>query len=98
MRATRCSSSSAKSIFCNGNIAAASSPFRRRVVIEKVGAASSVVWNPWAEKAAAMVDLGKPAWRGMVCVETGNVADNEVRLAADDEHRMSTVISVDAEP
>jgi glucose-6-phosphate 1-epimerase len=72
--------------------------WRRRVVIEKVGAASSVVWNPWAEKAAAMVDLGDPAWRGMVCVETGNVADNEVRLAADDEHRMSTVISVDAEP
>ena len=45
-----------------------------------------------------MVDLGDPAWRGMVCVETGNVADNEVRLAADDEHQMSTVISVDAGP
>ena len=72
--------------------------WRRRVVIEKVGAASSVVWNPWAEKAAAMVDLGDPAWRGMVCVETGNIADNEVRLAADDEHQMSTAISVDAEP
>jgi glucose-6-phosphate 1-epimerase len=72
--------------------------WRRCVVIEKVGAASSVVWNPWAEKAAAMVDLGDPAWRGMVCVETGNVADNEVRLAADDEHQMSTVISVDAGP
>ena len=43
-----------------------------------------------------MVDLGDPAWRGMVCVETGNVADNEVRLTADDEHQMSTVISVDA--
>ena len=51
-----------------------------------------------AEKAGAMADLGDPAWRGMVCVETGNVADNEVRLAADDEHQMSTVISVDAEP
>jgi hypothetical protein len=34
----------------------------------------------------------------MVCVETGNIADNEVRLAADDEHQMSTVISVDAGP
>ena len=72
--------------------------WRRRVVIEKVGAASSVVWNPWVEKAAAMVDLGDPAWRGMVCVETGNVDDNGVRLAADDEHQMSTAISVDAEP
>jgi glucose-6-phosphate 1-epimerase len=70
--------------------------WRRRVVIEKNGAASSVVWNPWAEKAAAMVDLGDPAWRGMVCVESGNIADNEVRLAADGEHQMSTALSVDA--
>jgi glucose-6-phosphate 1-epimerase len=70
--------------------------WHRRVVIEKDGAASSVVWNPWAEKATAMVDLGDPAWRGMVCVETGNIADNEVRLAADAEHQMSTAIVVAA--
>jgi D-hexose-6-phosphate mutarotase len=43
-----------------------------------------------------MVDLGDPAWPGMVCVETGNIADNEVRLAADRVHQMSTIISVDA--
>jgi D-hexose-6-phosphate mutarotase len=70
--------------------------WRRRIVIEKNGAASSVVWNPWAEKAAAMADLGHPAWRGMVCVETGNIADNEVRLTADAEHQMSTMIWVDS--
>jgi len=68
--------------------------WRRRIVIEKNGGASSVVWNPWTEKAIAMADLGDPAWRGMVCVETGNIADNEVRLAADAEHQMSTAISV----
>jgi D-hexose-6-phosphate mutarotase len=71
--------------------------WRRRILIEKESAASSVVWNPWAGKAAAMADLGDTAWRGMVCVETGNIADNEVRLAADAEHRMSTAICVDAE-
>jgi len=70
--------------------------WRRRIAIKKDAAASSVVWKPWAEKAATMVDLGDPAWRGMVCVETGNIADNEVRLAADDEHQMSATISVDA--
>jgi glucose-6-phosphate 1-epimerase len=72
--------------------------WRRRIAIEKNGAASTVVWNPWAEKAAAMADLGDPTWRGMVCVETGNVGDNEVRLASDSEHRMSTAVSVDAGP
>jgi D-hexose-6-phosphate mutarotase len=66
----------------------------RRIIVEKDGAASTVVWNPWAEKAAAMADLGDPAWRGMVCVETGNIADNEVRLAADALHRMSTAVTV----
>jgi glucose-6-phosphate 1-epimerase len=69
--------------------------WRRRVVIEKNGAASTVVWNPWAEKASAMADLGEAVWRGMVCVEAGNIADNQVVLAHDDEHRMSTAISVD---
>jgi glucose-6-phosphate 1-epimerase len=69
--------------------------WRRRVVIEKDGAASTVVWNPGAEKAAAMADLGDPAWRGMVCVEAGNIADNEVRLAQNAERQMSTAISID---
>lgn len=72
--------------------------WRRAIVIEKVGAWSSVVWNPWAEKAAAMADLGDPAWRGMVCVEAGNIADDELRLAADGEHQMSVAISVVARP
>jgi glucose-6-phosphate 1-epimerase len=72
--------------------------WRRRIVIEKGGATSSVVWNPWTEKAIAMADLGDPAWRDMVCVETGNIADNEVRLAADAEHQMSTAIVVAAAP
>ena len=70
--------------------------WRRCVVIEKDGAASTVVWNPWAEKAAAMADLGDPAWRGMACVEAGNIADNEVQLAQNGEHQMSTAIFVDA--
>ena len=59
--------------------------WQRCVVIEKNGAVSTVVWNPWAEKAAAMTDLGDPAWHGMVCVEAGNIADNEVLLAPDAE-------------
>lgn len=70
--------------------------WRRCILVEKDGAASSGVWNPWAEKASGMSDLGDPAWRGMICVETGNIADNKVRLAAANEHQMSTTISVHA--
>ena len=71
---------------------------RRRIGIAKTGAASAIVWNPWAEKAAAMADLGAAAWRSMICVETGNAADNKIRLAAGAEHRMTTRITVDAAP
>ena len=41
-----------------------------------------------------MPDLGDPAWRGMICVEAGNIADDELRLAVDGEHQMSVAISV----
>jgi len=68
----------------------------RRVVIAKTGAASAIVWNPWAEKAAAMSDLGADNWRGFVCVECGNVADNRVHLAPGATHAMTTRITVDA--
>ena len=70
--------------------------FGRRIVIAKEGAASTIVWNPWPGKAAAMADLGADNWQSMICVETGNVADNRVNLAPGAEHRMTTRIAVDA--
>jgi glucose-6-phosphate 1-epimerase len=69
--------------------------WRRRIVIAKTGAASTIVWNPWAEKAAAMADLGAEAWGSMICVETGNVADNHIVLDAGAEHTMTTAIAVE---
>jgi glucose-6-phosphate 1-epimerase len=80
----------------SGRCAIEDPQWRRRIAIDSSGANSTVVWNPWSEKAAAMRDLGDPAWRGMICVENANAADNEVRLAADSEHRMSAQIAVDA--
>jgi glucose-6-phosphate 1-epimerase len=67
----------------------------RRIVVEKTGAASAIVWNPWPEKAAAMADLGAENWRGFVCVETGNVADNRLTLPPGATHTMTTRISLD---
>jgi len=68
----------------------------RRIVVSTSAAASTIVWNPWPEKAAAMADLGADNWRGMVCVETGNVADNRVHLPSGATHEMMTRITVDA--
>lgn len=39
----------------------------------------TVVWNPWAEKAHELVDLGDSEWRSMVCIEPA-VISQPVRL------------------
>jgi glucose-6-phosphate 1-epimerase len=65
---------------------------RRRIRVEKTGSTSTVVWNPWAAKAAAMSDLGADAWRGFVCVEACNVRPAPVTVAPGGTHTMSSRI------
>lgn len=62
---------------------------------EKRGSATTVVWNPWNERAKAMADLEPEAWRSMLCVETANAADNAVRLAPGERQRMTAVLRVE---
>lgn len=43
-----------------------------------------VVWNPWIEKAKGMADFGpEDAYRKMICVETGSVANWNTLEAGD---------------
>lgn len=53
----------------------------RTIRVEKSGSASTVLWNPWVAKAKAMPDFGDEEFRGMICVESGNVAENRLTLA-----------------
>jgi D-hexose-6-phosphate mutarotase len=48
--------------------------------VEKQGSASTVVWNPWIAKSQQMPDFGNEEYKNMVCVESGNVAANEIKL------------------
>ena len=66
----------------------------RCVNIAKHGSGSTVVWNPWATKAAAMADFGDDEWTGMVCVETCNVRAAAVTLAPGASHTMAVVFTV----
>jgi glucose-6-phosphate 1-epimerase len=54
---------------------------RRVIRVEKAGSATTVVWNPWIAKSKAMADLGDDEFRRMVCVEAGNVGQNQITLA-----------------
>lgn len=70
--------------------------FSRRIYIRKQGSLSTVVWNPWTDKAERMGDLGQPdGWRGFLCVESANVWDNKLTLAAGETHTLSVEYAVE---
>ncbi len=69
--------------------------YKRRLRVAKHGSRSSVVWNPWAEKAGKMGDFGPNGYLGMVCVESTNCADDVVQIAPGAEHRLAVRYSVE---
>lgn len=68
---------------------------QRTIHIEKSNSDSTVVWNPWIDKAKAMSDFGEDEWPGMVCIESANITPNTVTLAPGATHTMTTTVRVD---
>ncbi|MCR4347570.1 MAG: D-hexose-6-phosphate mutarotase [Sulfuricaulis sp.] len=62
---------------------------KRRIHVAKSGSYSTVVWNPWTEKANKMGDFGPDGWRGMVCVESANAAENVVTIRKGSRHTLA---------
>ena len=70
---------------------------KRRIRIAKRGSRSTVVWNPWTEKTMKMGDLGSDTgYRGMVCVESANAAENTISIAPGATHSLCVVYSAEA--
>jgi glucose-6-phosphate 1-epimerase len=67
----------------------------RTIVVSKSGSRSTVVWNPGAERARTFADFTADEWRRMVCVETANVRESSIQLAAGASHRMQAEISLE---
>jgi D-hexose-6-phosphate mutarotase len=69
---------------------------QRVIRIAKQGSNSTVVWNPWTEKADKMGDFGPEGHRGMVCVESANALDNVLSIAPGETHKLVVAYSVEA--
>lgn len=67
---------------------------QRRIVVAKHNSASTIVWNPGAQKARPLGDVPDDAWPDFVCVEVGNVTDHQVTLQPGESHTMTLVCSV----
>ena len=68
----------------------------RRIRIEKHGSASTVVWNPWIAKAHQMPDFGNDEYVKMVCVESGNVGPNSIKLLPGQTSTLTVKLSSEA--
>ena len=84
-------------------IYASNSPIRvideslgRVIVIDKEHSASTVVWNPWIDKARHMSDFGDDEWPHMLCIEGGNLRDSAVSLEPGQSHTMRYSVHVEA--
>jgi D-hexose-6-phosphate mutarotase len=66
---------------------------RRVIRVEKQGSAATVVWNPWIAKSKAMQDFGDEEYTGMICVESGNVALNKIKLPPGRSARLKVKLS-----
>ena len=72
--------------------------WQRRIHIAKLGSQSTVVWNPWADRAAQMGDLGTDdsnGWKRFVCVESANARENAVTVPAGKSHTMAVEYRVE---
>ena len=69
---------------------------KRRIVVAKSGSNSTVVWNPWKEFTAKMVDMEPDAWLHMTAIETANVGEDAITLQPGATHTMRADISIEA--
>lgn len=67
---------------------------KRRIVVAKSGSNSTVVWNPWKEFTAKMVDMEPDAWLHMTAIETANVGEDAITLQPGATHTMRADISI----
>ena len=65
---------------------------RRKIRVEKTNSQSTVVWNPWTTQ--KLPDDFDPAeHKNMVCVESGNVKQNQLSLAPGQAAALKVVLS-----
>jgi glucose-6-phosphate 1-epimerase len=77
-----------------GEINLSDPALHRHTRVTKVNSSTTVVWNPWIQKAHGLSDFADDEWKRMVCIETCNVAGFAVDLAPGGQHTMKALVNV----
>lgn len=67
----------------------------RTLLVEKTGSPSTVVWNPWVEKSAALGDLPDDGYQKFCCIEAAIANDRAEIVMPGGSHVLMTRISVE---
>lgn len=68
---------------------------KRKITVAKQGSASTVVWNPWKDKAKAMADFDDNGYQTMLCIESANAANDLRQLKPGERHTLVQCIAVE---
>nr|CAG8543492.1 9290_t:CDS:2 [Entrophospora candida] len=66
-----------------------------KFIVTKINCKDTVVWNPWIEWSKATTDIDDEEYKGMVCVEVGQVTDY-VNLKAQETWKCGQILEVAA--
>lgn len=77
-----------------GGVVVEDPAWERKLIIDKLGSGTTVVWNPWIEKSRRLADLPDEAYHGFLCVEAANAGESAVRIASGGQHVIVTSVSV----
>lgn len=69
---------------------------KHRLIVDKTSSSTTVLWNPWVDKAKRMADFGDDEWPGMLCIEAANTSPHAIQLAPQSRHTTTTIISAEA--
>ena len=67
----------------------------RKIKVTATNSKTAIVWNPGADVAAKMADLGDRDYLNFVCVETANAANEIIEIAAGDRYSMTAQYAVE---
>jgi glucose-6-phosphate 1-epimerase len=68
--------------------------WERKIIVDKLGSGTTVVWNPWIEKSKRLADLPDEDYKRFLCVEAANAGETAVRILPGGQHVITTSVSV----
>lgn len=65
----------------------------KKIRLQTIGSASTVVWNPWIDKCSRMSYMSKNGYKDFICIESANAFDDFVMIKSKKNHTLSLTIS-----